>query len=74
MDRPRCDQCYFWDYAGMGSSGVHIGFCHRYPPERNFSAKEDCGDHQPMTDEDDWCGEWREIPEDERLDGPDGGR
>lgn len=50
----RCETCRFHDDRG---------YCHRFPPVRGGYGVGDVGDEngwaRPITDPDDWCGEWQ---------------
>lgn len=52
----RCETCRFW--------GGNFGYCHRYPPVRSADPHPAAHDDKPgwcwpITDHDDWCGEYQ---------------
>lgn len=53
----RCDTCKYWTANPEAGGGV----CHRYAPrpqdQRYITV------NWPRTDANDWCGEWRDNPE-----------
>jgi hypothetical protein len=56
----RCDQCAYWVRSDADPAS---GWCHRYPPTASPDAEVDNLDNigwwmNPVTEEDDWCGEW----------------
>ena len=61
----KCENCKFWD----DDLGNNDGICHRYPPQYTLlmcngpesTSVEDCDQGTwPITDINDWCGEFKE--------------
>lgn len=59
----RCEFCQFWVVTNK-----KWGACHRFPPQL-IGTNDDVTTEWPMTDQDDFCGEFRIIvePQPERL-------
>lgn len=69
-----CGQCMFWKMfceAGKRNKDFDTGTCHRYPPFLDVvyakNERGDTGDDahcytQPITEETDWCGEFKQMP------------
>lgn len=49
----RCETCRYWHKGTHVPSGITLYTCRRGPPEAGITL-------WPVTEHDDWCGEWRE--------------
>ena len=63
----RCETCRFWKEWLVKSDELHAGRgdCRRYPPVAISPVDDEEGVQyaQPHTLKDEWCGEWKPIPE-----------
>lgn len=58
MRDPSCATCRFWSYLEEeGEGGWLIGWCRRYPPTRFAEGDDSCT--YPVTQDPDWCGEYK---------------
>lgn len=56
--RPWCGRCVYWE-ADTTLPTATIGHCHRYPPGVAFNSKSAALVQKfPITDSNEWCGEW----------------
>lgn len=66
MSEERCETCRFWRRRGEDLS---TGTCRRYPPQPqtlHLHANPSPFDSiQPDSEEYDWCGEWKDVHEEE---------
>lgn len=72
-----CSRCLFW-WRLPGRAERGRGECRRYPPRRNTADDAGFLEHHgtawgqeppqgwPLTWFNDWCGEWKHDPEDDR--------
>ena len=64
MNDEMCLNCRFWDPYDKEPEKVVLaqGLCRRYPPNVRIKGEYDRGVQlmtQPMTYDEEWCGEWR---------------
>ena len=62
----RCETCRFWQFSeeATHSSSMSMGHCHRQPPGFVMVEKRNqrwAAGRWPLTEGDDWCGEWSNV-------------
>lgn len=57
-DNIKCNRCKWWEGAESGDTGL----CRRYAPRpyHEYNYRIDPGAFWPVTDKDDYCGEFRD--------------
>ncbi len=55
MIKPSCEKCRFWEPVTTNAKPVPFGRCRRYAPRQMMEHRDT---DWPITDYDDWCGEF----------------
>ena len=59
LDNERCHNCRWWDIQTPAGKALVFGECHRYPPVFRGAQFDEIEQFAfPLTEEDDFCGEF----------------